>query len=233
MRRDLVFDLDLKILDHTLFIYPFWKDTRIIADIICLMDTWPQVRSTFCQIIHIFLRHTVISKICYHICVRADDHISVCGICHMNSHIGVAWNRINRHRKKRSGALIQDNIISLGTDDAVAGDPQHIRDLAAAKACAVYYPAGLKVSLGCGYFISIIIFSPDCSHFTAKMILHTVCMGIFCQGNGIAKGIYDTAVMGKHGKFSYYCRNQLMKAFFIDQLQVSSSVVFSLLHGTL
>ena len=92
-----------------------------------------------------------------------------CGICHMNSNIGVAWNRINRHRKKRSGALIQDNIISLGTDDAVAGDPQHIRDLAASKACAVYYPAGLKVSLGCGYFISIIIFSPDCSHFTAKM----------------------------------------------------------------
>ena len=149
----------------------------------------------------------------------------------MNSHIGVAWNWINRHWKKRTCTLIQDNVISLGTNDAVAGDPKHIRDLAAAKSCTVYYPAGFKVSFCCGDFICIIFLPLDCCHFASKMIIYAIFMGIFCQGNGIAKGIYDAAVMGKHSKLSYYSRNQLMKAFFIDQLQVSSSVVFSLVYG--
>ena len=67
--------------------------------------------------------------------------------------------------------------------------------MSASKACTVYHPAAVKGSPGSGNTVISVSVPGNIRYLTAEMILSPVRMGIFCQGNGIAKGIYNPAVL--------------------------------------
>ena len=178
------------------------------------MDTWPQVRSTLSQIIHIFLRHAIVCKICYHLCVGTNNDISVSSVGHVDSHVSIAGNRIYRHGKKISCTLVQNNVIPLGTNHLIAADAQHIGNVAAAQSGAVHNPPGVEFTFWRRKYIISFAVPPYSCHFMVKIIRCSVGMGILSQGYGIIKRVHNSAVSRKHGKFPYHSRNQLMEPFF-------------------
>ncbi len=185
----IISNLDFEILDYPLVIYPFGQDSGVIADVICFVNVRPQLGGALSQVVHIFLGNSVIAKVTDFFCVRANNHITVYGVCHMDSHVSVAGHRVDWHGKKGTSAFVQDDVISFGTNDLVSGDSQHVRNFLAAQSGGVYHPAAGKISMGCGKKVMIVCVPADFCNFPVKEILHTVLAGIFRQSDGILERV--------------------------------------------
>ena len=151
----------------------------------------------------------------------------------MDTHVGVAGNRVHRHREKRACPLIQNDVVALGADHAVAPDPQHLGNLPAPQPCAVHHPAGLKHAVGRGDLIDLLVVVMDVRHLVVEEILHAVLHRVLRQRNGVLEGIHDAAVGRKHGKLSHHGRHQAVQLLLVDETQIPGAVHPALLDGPL
>ena len=60
---------------------------------------------------------------------------------------------------------------------------------------AVHPPARMKHAMGRGKTINAVIITLNSSCLVVKIVIHSIGMGVLSQGNGVVKGVHDSAVM--------------------------------------
>ena len=103
--------------------------------------------------------------------------------------------RVDRHWDEMTEPAVQDDVVVLGADDAIAGETEHIGNLTASEAGGVDDPAGPELSVHCRDYPYAVRFSMYVRHFIIEKIFGSVVGCIFSKRYSEHKRIQNAAVL--------------------------------------
>ena len=230
VRGDVVDDLYFEILDPSVFVDQLGQNAAVGADVVAALDVGPYFDRFFVEIVEVFLFYAVVGEVVRLLGGRAQQHVAVRGDGDVDAHVGVGGDRVDRHGDQAAQTAVQDDIVVLGADDAVAGEPEHVGDLPAAEAGRVDDPAGVEQAVNGHDGPGAVLFAADVRHFAVKKVLGPIVRRILRKRDGEHEGIKDPAVLGQESEPAFDGGHEPVQLFLADHSKAGRTVDFALRH---